>query len=148
MMTKSLLSLAVLAGAASATLAGAGQTSVNEVSIYIPSNTYVEASASGAVDDIRRSADSLQYIGCTIHGYRNSGSTYSGYVSCFARDANGQGAFCYTRDPSPQMATAIAAIDDRNYMGFFWTQSSGECKTVMAQKDSRRVVPRTTTVAQ
>jgi hypothetical protein len=144
MKTKTLLCLAMMTGATTASLAGMS-ASVAPVYLSIPSNTTIDASAQGNLTDARQSADGVQFIGCTLTGYRNG--IGNGVVYCFARNAAGQSASCYTREVSPYMASAVAAMGPHTNLQFYWFQSSGECRSVSVTASSDRL-PAATAVAQ
>jgi hypothetical protein len=132
MMTKSLLAIALLTGAATASLAGFAHPPQEVAISGAVGNT---GYASGNLGDVRRSADAVQTIGCYIRW----GATASGsYLSCSARSAAGQYVSCFSYEPSPHMMAAIASIDENASLGFGWS-ANGDCTSVMVTKTSQRL---------
>lgn len=74
------------------------------------------------------SADSIQYIGCTVYGSASSAS-----VSCIARAADNRFRACSTTNPN--MLQAAANIDSDGYLIFYWN-SSGQCTAISAANGS------------
>src|SRR5262249_34011982 len=103
------LALAILAIAAGASFAGARYPSGVAV---IPGSSW----AGGVVGDARRSADSSQYIGCSVWAYPNGVGSSS--TSCFAMDAYGNYAYCYTG--SAEVARAVEGMTSDSYVSFYW----------------------------
>jgi hypothetical protein len=81
------------------------------------------ASASGSFGSARNSADSVQYMGCTV---ASDASGVSGAV-CFARDSASVTRSCTTSVPE-QMAI-IRSLGSDSYLAFFWN-SAGQCTSV------------------
>lgn len=74
------------------------------------------------------SADSIQYIGCTVAG--SSGGTS---VSCLARSVDGRSRSCFTTNTN--MLQAAANIDSDGYLIFYWN-NLGQCTSISAANGS------------
>jgi hypothetical protein len=115
--TKNLLAGCVLVGLMAGTAAWAGLKETNLVSVY---NDGLTGTAYGSYGSARASADSTQYIGCTLRAYSNG----TNRISCEARDANGNAGYCTSS--SPGMVNAIMSQSGDAYLYFQWDET-GTC---------------------
>lgn len=111
---------AVLASSALAATAFAGDKYSQEV-YFSPAAPI----ASGDLGTVRNTADTVQFIGCTVTGTVGV---------CFARNSAGVIHGCSTTDAG--MINAMRAINGDSWMSFSWNPD-GSCKDVMARNDSR-----------
>jgi hypothetical protein len=79
--------------------------------------------AYGSIGSARNSADSVQFIGCSLE----ADSSTDAMVACFASDANGIDALCITS--SPRIVAAVQAITAQPFIDFTW-DSDGNCTFV------------------
>lgn len=86
--------------------------------------------AQGTLATVRKSADTLAYIGCKVTGT----STGSVTTSCSARNAAGNLSVSCT-SASPQIASAAAAINGDSFLRFYWN-SSNQCTQVEVENNS------------
>lgn len=79
-----------------------------------PPVTFSNGAAYGSMQGARRSADTVQYIGCAINSPDAQFNTR--YAYCDAVNAQGQRKICYTTDPG-MMATA-QSVSAYSYISF------------------------------
>lgn len=120
-----LAAAAVLASLSIATLASAGYATTSEVTIS-------GVSAWGAMGDARSSADSVQYIGCTLYAYPTSESG-----SCLARNASGTYLGCTAS--SDAQRDIIKSIKGQGTRVYFADDGSGYCSTIQVIESSSYV---------
>jgi hypothetical protein len=121
-----------------ATAASAGATSNHEV--LLSSNT-VNGFAQGAFVAARNSADTRQYIACSLSmTYEAGASTSSRTLQCRAMDAAGNYAWCYTNAPSylQPMVDLITSLRDTDILGFSWNLSTQVCRQITVERTSRQ----------
>lgn len=97
--------------------AQAGTKTANEVKITDSSRR-----AEGSLGSARASADSSQYLACTVHS-----STTSIYMSCSARDAAGLYRSCASS--SPQLVQAALSLSAGSMVVFTW-DANYACQTL------------------
>jgi len=119
MISKSKLLVAATFGVASVivvpTAVDAGTT------VTWPLQTDLSTYAWGALGDVRNSASSNEYIGCTFYANVNAALTE---VQCTARDANNQIFWCHSTDAAIRsVATSMTA----NSFVFFNGSNGGAC---------------------
>ena len=119
-MKKLVFALALVAGA---TAAVAGSSGGQAVSIWTDSNG--QLSANGTLHATRHSADSTQYIGCSLYAYDTS--SYS--ATCYAYSATGQYASCYTSDAN--MLKVVQTLNPASYL-YFVVNADGSCDRVIS----------------
>lgn len=86
---------------------------------------HAEASVAGA----RNSANNIEWFHC---------SAYDGYASCYFRDAEKQGGYCYTVDP--YHVEAIKTVGAASYVRVEWRDSLGKyCRDVIVENGSEYV---------
>lgn len=90
----------------------------------------VNRNAYGTMANVRASADSNQYIGCSVRTY-NSGATI--YVYCFASDAVGNYGSCNTT--ASNFVTTAHQINGDSHIYFSW-DSSGNCTYLYVDNES------------
>lgn len=81
--------------------------------------------AKGTFRPVRNSADSTQYIGCSIYAY-DSGSRS---IACYATDAVGNYRNCSTSDPG--MVQVAASLNPASYL-YFVVNADGSCNRVIS----------------
>ena len=108
----------------SSPLALAGEKAVQEVEI----NTQYKY-ASGALGSARNSADNLQSIGCGVYSYPG-GITY---VSCSARSAKPQSAWCWSTDA--KLVSVGLGISTDSSLLFTWNDD-GTCSSIQLYNGS------------
>lgn len=80
--------------------------------------------ANGEIGFVRNTADSTQYIGCTVNGDLGS---------CNARDRNGLSRSCSTT--VAKWVNTIRAVNGDSYVYFAW-DSNGKCTQIIVQNHS------------
>jgi hypothetical protein len=121
------LSLTLLATAA---IAG----TVSSVPVSVTVNADLSGSAYGNLASARQSADSQQFIGCSIQRAANPTTgivTAGGY--CQARNASGTMGFCSTTDAT--LLDAVQGIADYSYVSFAW-RADGTCTRINVSTQS------------
>jgi hypothetical protein len=121
-----------------ATAASAGATSNYEV--ILSSNTGT-GYAQGAFVAARNSADTRQYIACSLSvTFEASTTTVSRTLQCRAMDAAGNYAWCYMNVPSylQSMADLITSLRDTDILGFSWNLSTQVCRQITVERTSRQ----------
>ena len=113
-----ILGAALVAGAL-ATTAFAGMKTSQQV-VIVDANKF----ANGELGHVRNTADSVQYIGCTIKGTAGS---------CTARNSAGLTRSCSTTE-AKWLAT-IAAVNGDTYLYFRW-DTDGKCNLIIVENNS------------
>lgn len=90
--------------------------------------------AYGSYGSARGSADSLQYIGCSVQGF----SSGSSRVICEAQNASGVSAFCSSTVPA--LVTAATSQSGDSYIFFTWDEN-GDC-TYLYVSNTSNYAPR------
>lgn len=111
-------------GVSASVMAGA-----REVTRTVVVNT-TERSASGQLGGARASADSTQYIGCSVHSSDSSPAQDGGVFRmafCYAKDLRGATAFCGTFDPA--MIATLSTVQGDSKVDFSWN-SNGDCTVI------------------
>jgi hypothetical protein len=75
----------------------------------------------GSLRTARYSADSVQYIGCTISPYQGSN-----YVYCQATNAAGQNYYCINSSAPDVWATTLASLNSASFL-YFYGDTSHHC---------------------
>jgi len=114
-MKKLLWTSTMIAGVLVATTAWAGYRASSPVGVSTTSRF-----ATGALGSARNSADSTQYIGCSL--YSTSTSEVRAY--CYAVDSAGTAGNCVTSDP--HLVQIAAAVNGESYIMFQW-DAAGNC---------------------
>jgi len=70
--------------------------------------------ALGSIGSARNSADSVQYIGCSIE----ADSSTDPLIACFATDETGTSALCTSS--SPRLVAAVQGITSLSFIDFQW----------------------------
>jgi len=82
------------------------------------------SSAYGSLSSARYySSDSQQYIGCSSAADLVS----SIYISCTARDAQGNYLYCYSNNADGQARQAVASVNNTSSVYFQVNNSTGKC---------------------
>jgi hypothetical protein len=89
--------------------------------------------AAGATADARSSTDTKQYIGCSV----SSSLTNTG-MNCYAQDAQGHQATCYSYNPELVKAAQAAGTD--SWLFFYW-DANGFC-TYLSTANSSQYAPK------
>jgi hypothetical protein len=97
-------------------------------SVVIVDNADSTGFANADMASAHNSADSVQYIGCTVYG-----STGGTSVSCIARALDGRSRSCFTTNAN--MIQAAANIDSDGYLIFYWN-AAGQCTSISAANGS------------
>jgi hypothetical protein len=116
---KRLVILSILAGTASTPFAGVRNVTnvtVNTTSMY----------AAGSIGTARNSADTVQYIGCTVTLSR-AGSGNAPWAFCAARSTSGSYATCATEDAT--LVSQIQSIHPNSYI-YFNFNNAGDCLSI------------------
>jgi hypothetical protein len=106
--------------ASSATYAGL----VGNTPVSIWTDGSGQKNANGTLRDARNSADSMQYIGCSRYAY----DTGSNSIVCYARDAAGNYASCWTGDDN--MLRVAETLNPAAYL-YFVVNADGSCDRVI-----------------
>lgn len=83
-----------------------------------------QKNANGTLRDARYSADGTQYIGCSRYAY----DTGSNSIVCYARDAAGNYASCFTGDDN--MLRVAETLNPASYL-YFVVNADGSCDRVI-----------------
>ena len=118
------VSLAVMMALSTAAWAGARGGGV--VSIVSSGDN---GTASGTMGTVRHSADTIQYIGCTV-----SANATAKWVGCSARNASNVTVSCTSW--SPEIVQAAHAMTSDAHISFSW-DGSGACTALSVRADSR-----------
>jgi hypothetical protein len=119
----------VLALTISASAAFAGYTQNMTVTVYSGSSG---SGATGAVSAARYSSDSGEYIGCSTYNQSNRPNS----ANCFAQDANGRYAGCYTSIAS---LVLIAATVNASSDITFGAAPDGTCTIIQVENWSGNI---------
>ena len=114
-----LIAVAALALGVTPALAGYKTT----VPVYIDS---AARTALGSLGTVRNSADSNQWIGCSV----SSGGTGSPWARCYATNAAGQSVSCTAFDA--ELVVAAGSIRPTSYVKFVW-DTYGECTQIRVE---------------
>lgn len=117
---KKLIFVSLLA-VTTAAVAGSGDNT--QVSVWTDGSG--QLAANGTFKSVRNSADSQQYIGCSLYAY-DTGS-YS--ATCYAYSASGQYASCYTSDAN--MLKVVQTLNPASYL-YFVVNADGSCDRVIS----------------
>jgi hypothetical protein len=101
----------------------AGQVSHPQVSVF------ANSSAQGSMYGARRSADTTQYIGCTL----NAGPSGAN-VGCSAR--NSAGTYIACNSTNAYHREAVTAMTAYSWLYFTINATTGECRNVVVRNDS------------
>ena len=85
--------------------------------------------ALGSIGSARNSADSVQYIGCSIE----ADSSTDPLIACFATDETGTSALCTSS--SPRLVAAVQGITSLSFIDFQW-DSDQSCTFVYVDSAS------------
>lgn len=86
---------------------------------------YVFASLSSA----RYSSNTLEYLSCDLYS--------TGYISCSARDAGGNSAWCYTdTTANPTFAQMILGMNSASAVAFWFDASTHVCSSLFVRSGS------------
>ncbi len=89
--------------------------------------------ACGSLGTARNSANSTEYISCSVYAENAQGSVA---VSCDARDASGNTASCNTNwQTAPALLPAISAMNGDSYVCFIFDK--GACRSISTQNGSQ-----------
>jgi hypothetical protein len=114
--------LIVLAATFFSGLAAAGMKT--NYATYVSAG-YVFASLSSA----RYSSNTLEYLSCDLYS--------SGYISCSARDASGNSAWCSTDTTAqPTFAAMILAMNSASAVAFWFDPSTHVCTSLFVRGGS------------
>ncbi|MFL5356440.1 hypothetical protein [Archangium sp.] len=105
------------------TAAVAGSNGGQQVSVW--TDSYGQLNANGTFKSARNSADSQQYIGCSLYAY----DTGSFSATCYAYSATGQYASCFTSDAD--MLKVVQTLNPASYL-YFVVNSDGSCDRVIS----------------
>jgi hypothetical protein len=108
-------------------LAGAGAFAGERLILPVVIDT-VNRKAEGAIGSARNSADTVQYLGCSV-----SATTTGTSIQCVARNAAGTQVQCNTS--SPNLINAALSIQTDNYLRFDW-DATGACTAITLHKYS------------
>jgi hypothetical protein len=108
---------------AGVTTAVAGMSGGQQVNIWTDSNGLLNAN--GTFQNTRHSADSVQYIGCSLYAYDSGG--YS--ATCYARSASAQYTSCFTTDAN--MLKVVQTLNPASYL-YFVVNADGSCDRVIS----------------
>lgn len=109
-----LITTALFAAALFAALGGTAVAGYKQASTVFITGTF----ALGALGDVRASADTNEYIGCSVTG------TTGASAVCSARDTAGNYVACSTTNPS--MVQAASNVGSASYM-YFNAGPTGQC---------------------
>ena len=85
--------------------------------------------ALGSLGSARNSADSTQYIGCTV-GFSNGAES----LSCYARTSTGLMGTCYSSNPT--VVALGRSLTPASYLYFTWDEVTQECTYLQVIKNS------------
>jgi len=112
---KKLMAVAVLsAGLLLESQAFAGLSST--LTVQVGSNY-----AAGALRSARASADTVEFIGCTLSPYQSSN-----YVYCQATNSAGQSYYCINSSAPDVWAATLASMNSASYL-YFYGDASHHC---------------------
>ncbi len=106
---------------AAAGLGSAGSKAFRQV--YIGSTN-----ANGSLGAARASADTMQMIGCWVYG--NEAYNYKS-VSCYARNAYGDSATCYSSVPT--LVDIAGQLNGDSFLSFSFNAPSTDCMSIQVQ---------------
>jgi len=116
--------LAIVTTVAALTLQSAAFAGPHFNAFVSVSKGSTSSSAYGALSSARYySSDSQQYIGCTSAADLVS----SIYISCAARDAQGNYLYCYSNTADGQARQAVAGVNNTSSVYFQVNNSTGKC---------------------
>ncbi|PTL83002.1 hypothetical protein [Vitiosangium sp. GDMCC 1.1324] len=115
--------LFVSAVLAVSTVAVAGSSGGQQVNIWTDSAG--QTNANGTFKAVRNSADTQQYIGCSLYAY----DTSSFSATCYATSATGQYASCFTSDAN--MLKVVQTLNPASYL-YFVVNADGSCDRVIS----------------
>jgi hypothetical protein len=101
----------------------AGMAGGQQVSIWTDGSGL--QNANGTLRNVRESADSLQYIGCSRYAY-DSGSNL---IVCYARSSTGAYLSCQTSDPG--MVRVAETLNPASYLYFVVNADGYSCDRVI-----------------
>jgi hypothetical protein len=110
-----------------AVLAGSGAFAGERLILPVVVDT-VGRKAEGAIGSARNSADTVQYLGCSV-----SATTVGTSIQCVARNAAGTQVQC--NSSSPNLITAALSIQTDDYLRFDW-DATGTCTAITLHKYS------------
>lgn len=120
-MKKLTMVMSIAAAFALQTVAFAGSHFNAFVTVYKSSGS---SYGYGSVNSARYySSDSSQYIGCNS----SADLTSSIYISCSARDAQGNYLYCYSNTADGQARQAVASVNNTSSIYFLVDNSTGKC---------------------
>jgi hypothetical protein len=90
---------------------------------------FANSSAQGSMHGARSSADTIQYIGCTLNGGPNNAN-----VACTAR--NSTGTFIVCTSTNAYHREAVTAMTAYSWVSFSINSTTGECRNVIVRNDS------------
>jgi hypothetical protein len=121
--TKIVATVVFGAGLLFGSTAWAGQVYHPEVLIF------ANSSGQGSMYGTRSSADTTQYIGCTLNGGPSGAS-----VGCSARNSAGTYIGCYSANPYHR--EAVTAMTAYSWLYFTINATTGECRNLIVRNDS------------
>ena len=92
-------------------------------------NTY--RYAAGSLSSAHNTADTVQYLGCRSEKYADG----SGWGYCWAYDAAGQHAICFTTNGG--FLDRMASLSDDTHLTFYWGAGSSDCTKIVVQNSSQ-----------
>ncbi len=87
--------------------------------------------ASGSTYAARHSMDKFQSIGCETYIGNATGEVHG---RCYATDASGQSAYCWTKDE--RYSSVMQSVSAYSYIVFNWNTSTRECIAVSVKNSS------------
>ena len=92
--------------------------------------TYVSAGyVFGSLSSARYSSNTLEYISCDLYS--------SGYISCSARDASGNSAWCSTdTTTNPTFAAMILGMNSASALAFWFDPATHACTNLFVRSGS------------
>jgi hypothetical protein len=83
----------------------------------------------GSLSSARYSSNTLEYISCDLYS--------SGYISCSARDASGNTAWCYTdTTTNPTFGPMILGMNSASAVAFWFDPSTHACTSFFVRSGS------------
>lgn len=123
---------------AATALASLGLVSVasagSKANLTVLINTSPVYSAQGSLGSARASADTVQFIGCTIVTEAYSGAPVT-TGSCSATNAAGTSVSCSTTDP--EIIATIATVGINSFIRFTSNTNGGECTSIRVVNSSQ-----------
>jgi hypothetical protein len=107
----------------------AGSAGTQEVFVYSNSNA-TGTIASGSMVGARYSADSKQYIGCTLHARPNAAPS----ITCSALTSAGKSAACTSTDP--EYVEQTQRLTDSSYLRFEVNHGQTACQKILIHNRS------------